>query len=166
MKLRSKKPKAPELPNGLTGFVALPGILRPEFADALRFPNDITRLAAQNVSELLGKYTALQAFALHEQALVNIKELDLDQQEALLKATIIGERPNVQHLERWRRDDTVSTDPRWLAIQSKLKLVRQQKLAIGAFVTIYERYGMALSRELSRKTSSGEHMKPTRYGNH
>ena len=142
--------------SGMDGYTDLPSVVRPSFADTLRFPDDITQLSAQNVSELLGKYTALQAFAIFEQAGLTIKELDKDREEALLRATIIGERPNIQHLDRWRRDDILTIDPRWLALQDRSRRISQRKVAVSAYVAIYEKYSMALSRELSRKTSSGD----------
>ena len=37
----------------------LPAFPRPVFADTLKFPQDITELETENVSDLLGKYTQM-----------------------------------------------------------------------------------------------------------
>jgi hypothetical protein len=66
MKVKQKKP-APEI-LGSTVAIDLPAFQRPKYADSVKWPDDITQLTAQNVSELLGKYTGLLCFAQSELA--------------------------------------------------------------------------------------------------
>lgn len=120
------------------------------------FPNDLTALAPANVSELLGKYTQLYAYALQCQADYAIAELKLKQEEAFAESRILSKEPNALHLEKWRKEAKLSTYPELQQFHSRWVVVSSGKKAAETFATIYQSYVSALSRELSRRSSISE----------
>jgi hypothetical protein len=131
-------------------------IPRPKFADALRFPDDITELASANVSDLHAKYSELYTYANQELARANIAILKLQTEETFLKSKIFVENPRINHLERWKRDCLIDADPRMEEIYRLLSKFRVEKEYAQMAVTNYDKYINALSRELSRKTAEGK----------
>lgn len=151
MKIRMKaKPASSAVP--ALKFSLFPAINRPSFADSLSFPDDVTSLTARNVSELHGKFTAMFAYACQNMANINVEILHLEAQLDETKAGIYHRSPHVNAQERWRRDAVLDSDPDIRAINLKLMRKRQEKEMTQMYLTAFERYIAALSRELSRKS--------------
>ena len=126
---------------------------RPKFTDSLRFPDDLTSLDAANISELLGKYTKLYVYANQNACAINVALLRLDTRESLLRNSLFRNRPSLNNLDRWRRDAVISEDSQMERIVIERNSLLEKKELIQNFLTTYDRYVVALSRELSRKTS-------------
>lgn len=153
MKLKSKKSGAII---GTETYVNLPSFERPKWADNLRFPDDITQLNAQNVSELIGKYTALLCYVQEQYSRLCVKLVSVESQAQQLESRIYLDTPQIAHLERWRRDQKINADSRMLGLKIRETEVRKHKEVTWSFVQNYERCISALSRELTRKTSDGK----------
>ena len=126
---------------------------RPAFADSLKFPEDVTKLDAMNVSELHGKYTMMYAYANQELAKANVALLRLHSRVALRRNTVFRSRPTLNSQERWRRDAILDSDSDMEIIEAQITSVKMEKTWAEMFVANFERYLTALSRELSRKTA-------------
>jgi hypothetical protein len=147
----------PKINSGITGIDirfkhAFPEIRRPSFTDTLKFPSDITSLTAANVSDLHGKYTMLFAFALQNLAQINIAIIQYQTEDSLVRNKIFKDRPFVNHQERWKRDAVIDADSQVEAVMAKLAKKKMERETAQMFVTVFEKYIAALSRELSRKT--------------
>jgi len=136
--------------------IDLPRFLRPAFADTLKFPDDITQLDAQNVSELLGKYTKLLAYAAQEHAKQTVRMLEIECKMAELQSEIFIQSPGIAHIERWKRDQKIQAHPRMFNIRITLLEINQRREMLSMFVSNFERFINALSRELSRKLAQGD----------
>lgn len=137
-------------------FLGLPQIVRPAYSATIRFPADVTQLDAQNVSELLGKYSELSAYAVAKKAEYDVEDLRLCHMEDVETARLMTERPGLNNQERWKRDSVVSSYPSIQRIRV-LKLSAQQgRRTAEAYCLGYEKLAAALSRELSRKTTVGD----------
>lgn len=130
----------------------LPEIKRPKFADTLRFPDDITQLTTQNVSELLGKYTSLYSYANQELSRINAEIIRLQSRSSLRTNQVFRTNPSMNAQERWRRDAVLSTDSKMEEIERDLGRYKMQKEFTQMYVENFDKYIAALSRELSRKT--------------
>lgn len=127
-------------------------IQRPKFADSLVFPNDVTELTPENVSELHAKYTVLFTYANQELTKANVALLKLDTEEALRKTQLfIESKGRLNHLDRWRRDSVLEVDNDIQRIAQQRGYYRIQKEFAQMMVTNYDKYINALSRELSRR---------------
>lgn len=133
---------------------------RPKFTDTLRFPDDITQLTATNISELLGKYTKLYVYANQNLAKANVALLRLDTRESLLRNAIFRSRPSLNGLDRWRRDAIISEHPEMESIIKHRGHHLQQKELLTTLVANFDKYLVALSRELSRKSFDRETTRP------
>jgi len=133
-------------------FSNFPGIKRPEFIDALRWPVDLTQLTAQNISELHGKYTQLYAYANQELSRINVKIIELETRERLRRNYLFRVSPSMNSQERWRRDAVLDSDTKIEEIAMERDKQRMARVHTEMFVANYEKYLNALSRELSRKT--------------
>jgi hypothetical protein len=131
-------------------------IQRPKFADSLKFPEDITELSPASVSDMLGKYTQMYAYANQELSLLNVALLGLQTQEARRTTEMFKANPSLNHQERWRRDCVVDTDPQIMNIQMEISLTKQSREVVQMFLNNYDRYLTALSRELSRKAHDND----------
>ena len=152
MKLSPKKPSQEVSGFNLQTDEAFKRIHRPKFSDRLKFPDDITELSPANVSDLLGKYTQMYAFANQELALVNVKLLALQTDESRRVTALFCSNPTLNQQERWRRDAVVDTDKKIQEISREVSLCKQKKEMLQMFLANYDRYLTALSRELSRKS--------------
>jgi hypothetical protein len=132
-----------------------PLLPRPRFADTLRFPADITELTAANVSELLGKYTQLYAYANQELALLGVRLLRVQFQRDIRRNEIFRKRPGLNGIERWRRDAVLDEDSQMEQLGAAENLIERQKVMLQMAQTNFDRYLVALSRELTRKTTEG-----------
>ena len=124
---------------------------RPSFTDKLRFPDNITDLDSGGVSELLGKYTQLYAFANAEVCKANMALLRLDTRESLRRATLLRQQPSLNAQERWRRDTVLDCDADISALNAERLQHRLAKELAETARGNFEKYIAALSRELSRK---------------
>ena len=127
-------------------------IHRPTFADTLRFPEDVTQLSAANVSDLHGKYTQLFAFANQELSLVNVRILELQTAESLRINAVFRDNPSLNQQERWRRDAVLDTDIEMEKIHRQLAMAKAEREMTQMYIGNFDRYLVALSRELSRKS--------------
>lgn len=141
---------------GGTIMVNLPGFPRPKFADSLKFPNDVTQLTGQNVSELLGKYTQLLTYVSEQHTFATVSVLDLETRIVSLANRIVVEDPKLSHIEKWRRDQIVDSDPRIFNLRVKLLEAKKHKEVAYMYISNYDRYISALSRELSRKLATND----------
>lgn len=128
-----------------------PETRRPAFADTLRFPSDVTALAAVNVSDLHGKYTELYAFANQELCRINVEILALQTKQSQRKNAMFRHRPGMNGQERWRRDAIIDCDPEMERLESALAKKKQEREYTSMYLQNFDRYLTALSRELSRK---------------
>lgn len=164
MKLKRKPKKAVESVVGADVAVDLPVFERPKYADRLRWPDDITQLTAQNVSELLGKYTACLCYAEAQLAKYRQAILVAEDQFNRTKIRIYEEEPAIIRLEKNKRELKLDSDTGILTMKSRLKTLRRFEIAAQMYVTNYERKITALSRELSRKTASGDGLRYAKTG--
>jgi hypothetical protein len=150
---------------GINVAVDLPPFERPKWADKIRWPDDITQLTAQNVSELLGKFTELLCYA--ESQLAKYKQAILFAEDSIarLRLEVISEDElAMNRLEKNKRELRIDSDPGMTKMKSRLRALRRCEVAAQMFVTNYERRIAALSRELSRKTASGDGLRFARTG--
>lgn len=131
---------------------------RPKYTDKLRWPDDITQLTAQNISELHGKYTQLYAYANRELARINMAILKLQTDDSLRRNQFFRMNPSLNSQEKWKRDAKMETDPVIESIAKDISLRRIERTQAEMFVQNYERYLTALSRELTRKGSENTKM--------
>lgn len=148
--MRVRKKQVP-LVQTTVSFAQYQAFPRPAFADSIRFPNDLTQLTAANLSDLLGKYTRLYAFANAEACKCNVSLLRIDTQESLRRATLLRERPFLNNQEKWRRDSVLDCDPAIMRYQSERLLAKQNRLFAETARDNFEKYIAALSRALTQK---------------
>lgn len=137
----------------------IPEFVRPAFTDSLRFPDDITKLAATNVSELMGKYAALQAFVEQEATTWIIQEMRLEQKLDDARSDVLQDNHKLHFLEKWKMAQRVDSDPTVRRIRQRLTLVRSLKERAQSLVRSYERLGQVLSRELSRRLATNDNFR-------
>ena len=129
----------------------LPPIIRPTFADKLKFPLDITQISASEVSLLHARYTEMFAFVNHELARCAVRILELETAMSLLQNRLFRERPSLNATERWRRDAIMAESPEMEKLEQKVLREQQERKMHEMYKENFERYLTALSRELSRK---------------
>lgn len=152
MKLKRKKGSSPSLISHLR----LPRILRPKFADTLRFPEDITQLESANVSELLGKYTLLYTYAAQDMSFLNQESLRLESQERVRRFEVMQTNPRMNTIEKHKREAFYDSDSSMRQLQDQRTLVNMRKESTAMFMGNFDKYIQALSRELTRKSSIEE----------
>ena len=148
MKLRERIKRSP--------IADIPEFVRPAFTDSLRFPDDITKLAAANVAELMGKYAALQAFVEQEATSWLIREMSLEQELDDARSAVLQDNHKLHFMEKWKMAQRVDADPSVRKIRQRLTLVRSLKERAQSLVRSYERLGQVLSRELSRRLATND----------
>lgn len=152
MKLRLSRPKEVFVKRSdFQGFNAPKDFDRPEFADTLRFPNDLTQLAPANVSELHGKYTQLFVFANREATRLSVEIMRAETQESLAVSSTFRRFPAINSQERWKRDAVLDSDPEIERIRQHISRCRQEQETAKCYASNYTAYTAALSRELSRR---------------
>ena len=128
-----------------------PEIHRPEFTDQLRWPDDLTVLPAKSISDLLGKFTALQVYANQEHARIQSLLVEAQTEIQLRETEVFRANPAMNHQERWKRDAVVSSDPVIMELTRRIGRLKAEREYASGFALNYERYVNALSRELSRQ---------------
>jgi hypothetical protein len=128
-----------------------PILLRPKFLDSLKFPEEITELTSQNVSDLIGKYSQAYAYVNQARCQLVIAILKAEAELSEVQSQIFKGRPSINFQERWRRDAIVETDQRIAEIRVQAYKLRQQKEYTEMWLQNLDRYLTALSRELTRK---------------
>ena len=126
---------------------------RPKYADALKFPQDITELTPANISELMGKYTEMYSYAAAEAAKAEVQLLILATGGKKVETDILQSRPELLHKEKWRKDLIINTDPQKVELLKKEQHWQIRLRYAKMFLEIYEKYLNALSRELTRKST-------------
>lgn len=137
----------------------IPEFVRPAFTDSLRFPDDITKLAPTNVSELMGKYAVLQAFVEQEATTWLVQEMALEQKLEDARSDVLQENHKLHFMEKWKMSQRVDSMPSVRRIRQRLTLVRSLKERAQSLVRTYERLGQVLSRELSRRLASNDNFR-------
>lgn len=130
-----------------------PAVERPSWIDSLKWPEDITSLGPANLSELLGRYTALYAYACFVAAEATEADLCLQSQELLRRGTVFRQNPSVNGQARWKRDAYLITDAALEGVAISRGRHRIKAEWAKAYQAIYDRYIQALSRELTRRTT-------------
>lgn len=133
-----------------------PSIVRPKFADTLKFPSNITELGTMNITDLIGKYTALYAYANQALSAANIEILKCQSAIDLMKQYLTRSNPMMNSQEKWRRDASVDSDPRMEKLIKDQNVARQRKEQCQMYVANFDKYIAALSRELTRKTHESD----------
>lgn len=153
LKVRNPKKQKPSSTAGTELFsnLRLPRVRRPKFADVVVFPEDITELTSQNISELLGKYTALFSYVQQELAITNRQLLALDTADKQRRNEMMRKRPGLSHIEKNKREAVFDSDEKIQEYYQRRQMNHQNRIAGEAFLAIYEKYIWALSRELTRK---------------
>ncbi len=126
-------------------------IQRPKWTDRLSFPDDVTRLNAANVSELLGKYSQLWAYTNQELCKINVAILRLQTAESRRRNEIFRRNPAVNSQDRWRRDAVLESDPLIEKFLHEIEVNKMRRTYTDTYLANFDRYINALSRELSRK---------------
>ena len=153
MKIK-KKVKAP-----VSVYNQLPSIVRPSFADTLVFPDDITELEAANISELHGKYSLMYSYVNQDLARLTVRMLQLQTKESLTINGICRANRGLNTVERWKRDTILGQDSDVEMLRAEMAKIQQAKVFAEMYLSNYEKYLNALSRELTRKTAE-----TTRFG--
>lgn len=131
---------------------------RPSYADSLSFPDDLSVLTSSQVSLLLGRYTAMHAYALSELSMVSVDEKRLETEIELAKNQTLRDALNKgQKVSESRR--AVAASLTLEKLHKTLGEVSAKKTHISSFAAIYDKYCSALSRELSRKSSEMGHLR-------
>lgn len=134
----------------------LPEFQRPAFADTLRFPTDLTKLGAQNLSELMGRYAALLAFVEQEATTWEIQEIKTEQTLENTQTKLMVESPRLALLEKWRLDLRLRQEDSVKDLNRRLTVIRTLKVRARSLVKTYEQLIGILSRELSRRLSTND----------
>ena len=156
MKVQKVQKKEAEKLLGYQTQLQLPAFKRPAFADSLKFPDDLTELTSQNVSELLGKYTDLQAYVNSQRTSYIVECLRLQTLMERLETEAFIEQPQIAHLQRWRRDQKINSDSRMRDLKAKYYWYSQLREVAQLYFDNYQAYIQALSRELSRKLATND----------
>ena len=160
MKLDKKEPEI----IGSVISLELPIFERPKFADKIRWPNDLTQLTAQNVSELLGRFTQMVCYADAHWAKVQQEIMALEHVIHQRKIHIYEDSPSLIRLDKNKRELNLDSDPGIAILKSRLSRLKRAEIKDAMYVRNYERYVAALSRELSRKTASGDGLRYAKTG--
>lgn len=149
MKLDKQKSLA-----GRQGWLFKP-VERPEIADKLKFPEDITALSSRAVAQYLGYYTAMHAYAIAELAKVDIAHLR-KRSEAESRRKNIARTGMVYSKSKYIVDREIRLDRGMEDIEKVCHELEARQKEIGAYVSIFDKYAQALSRELTRRTSESK----------
>lgn len=152
MKIKVKRKASTETPELYT-HLKLPKIRRPKWADTIRFPDDLTELHSSNIMELLGKYTQLWALVNQDLCRITQELLRYDAAEQSRVNEILEHRPGVNRLEKYKKDGVFGADPKIAAYRQTRKALHIQKAAVEMFLSTYDKFINALSRELTRKST-------------
>ena len=154
MKVVSKNKKPAPVELGVTSirYESMPQIAPPSFVHKLRFPEDLTELGTQNISELLGKYTLLWTYVNQDMARLRVKALKLSQKETNRINSKLREMPALNQIERWKRDALLAEDESIEFIRTEQTRTSMELEQCGMYLANYDKYINALSRELTRKT--------------
>lgn len=134
----------------------IPALERPKFTDNIRFPDDLTQLSAQNLSELMGKYGALLGFVEQETTTYAIAEKRIEHQIEEAEVQYHADNSRTRFLEKWKVDLLVRSDQAVRLLHKRLVTVRALKERGLSLVRTYTQFINILSRELSRKISSND----------
>lgn len=148
--MKLKQPAQP------VGWFRLPVITRPDCADTVVWPGKLTDLTPENLSDLLGKYTAMLAYVTHVAAEATAEAIKLEAEKAQATTALYVQEPRLANLDKWRRDLKLDALPEIEAVNIKLTTMKIRRTMAEAYISTYDRYIAALSRELSRRISAGE----------
>lgn len=128
---------------------------RPDFADSILFPADITELDSAEVSRLMGSYTEMQVWAATHAATLGMRIAETENMLEAIKSNIYGNSPSIlTSLNKNEREEKLSTYPRVQKMKHQLRLLHAERSRAETYASSYERFVNVLSRELSRKTAS------------
>lgn len=137
----------------------LPVFAKPVFADKLTIPADITQLDSQDVSRLMGRFTAVQAWVGQQLADLEFKIARAANALDAVKASLYSEQPHLlTRLNKNQKEDTLSTYPEVQKLEFMIRSLHAARRQHELMSSSLERVVMVLSRELSRKTASRDGM--------
>lgn len=134
---------------------------RPKFADSLVFPDDVTKLGNSNVSDLMGKYAALQAFVEQECCTWSIELLRTEEMLERAKDEYIRQNKGCLSFDRWRLDIKIRESDVVRALVRRRSNILAFKERAASMVRIYAQLINVLSRELSRRLSTSDGFRHT-----
>jgi len=129
----------------------LPKVERPDFADTLEFPHDITQLDPAGLTRLMGRYEVLRAYVLFDYA--DSKQMELDAQtklkEQISKCSM--EVNTGAKTPKYLVDREIESSEEIILLRNILVKAQSLKIRQEAYLEVYERFVSALSRELTRQ---------------
>lgn len=114
-------------------------------------PDDITQLEAANLTELIGKFTQLQAYVNAELAECEAEIIRLRAKMREEKVTFFVTKPGLNNQEKWKRDAVLEAEEGVRKVQRGIEQHEADAKIIRCYVENYERYISALSRDLTRR---------------
>lgn len=127
---------------------------RPRYADSIRFPDRLSELSPANVSDLIGQYTVLLAYAQEDLAELSREMVRLDYEEKSVTARMLVQRPQLNTIPKHQREGVIETDASILIIRRQQKEAAMKKEHTAMFVARFQSFISALSRDLSRRSIS------------
>lgn len=138
-------------------FPEFAALTKPSYSGTLTFPEDVTRLSLSEVSKYHAQYVSLHCYALSRLTDIRIKLLRMDSERTVKRNTLIRNVMTYGARERWKMDRTVETNPEVEKLAADMALVEAQKMEIELYVSVFEKYALALSREITRRGTEGRH---------
>ena len=152
MKLQIKK-HAPAAPQ--RAYPEFSSILKPSFAGSLTFPEDVTRLSLQEVSKYHAQYIALHCYALARSSALKQEILRLESERTFRRNNVIRHVMTYGTRERWKMDRTIETNPDIEKLSAAIAEKQIPREEIEMYVSVFEKYALALSREITRRGTEG-----------
>lgn len=122
---------------------------RPKYASDLEFPDDITKITASEVSKLHARYIGLQTYALAERAKIDVKILEIESERNRLTTQKRSQLFTSGNHKQWEQKAII--DSAVDKFEEKLLPLRQTQILIQSRIDIFEKYIIALSRDLTRR---------------
>lgn len=133
--------------------VNLPNQKRPKFAESLRFPDSVSALEAENITDLMGKYTKLLAYVKGCWSSLKRDELSIERQINEVKRDLYVKNPS-NFSTRGNGQYAIQFNPKVFELNGNLNLARQEIVITESHIDVYEKFINTLSRELSRRYSN------------
>lgn len=108
-------------------------------------------LDSEQVSDLHAKYTLLYAYANQGLTEANVTIMRLHGQRGQRENEMYRRQPQINSLDKWRRDAKIREDEQIESINARLSHQNVIKAQLEMLLQNYEKFIAALSRELSRK---------------
>ena len=127
-------------------------IQRPDFADTLKFPSNISTLSPANVSELHGKYTLLYSYANQEWSRNQRQHLiEKTEEERLFLVVALNDEDYKKARDAKTKEVHLQKYENFRKVKERLRQLHIERITIEMWLKNFEMYIASLSRELSRK---------------